>query len=133
MSAHPSLFHRFGLSRPGSLPGGRRHWFVAALVVGGLITAWGWHRLHTNEAALEQAVHQAAADRLEQQLADRLGKIDLILRGMAGLFDAQHLVERDEFDKYISGLRPADALPEVAGIALARRVELSAWRPSRRC
>lgn len=119
------MFHRFGLSRSGSLPGGRRHWFVAALVVGGLITAWGWHRLHTNEAALEQAVHQAAADRLEQQLADRLGKIDLILRGMAGLFDAQHLVERDEFDKYISGLRPADALPEVAGIALARRVEVT--------
>lgn len=129
MSAYPSLLHRFGLSRSGSLPGGRRHWFAAALVVGGLITAWGWHRLHTHEVELERAMHQAAADRLEQQLADRLGKIDLILRGMAGLFDAQHLVERDEFDKYISGLRPAEALPEVAGIALARRVEVTRVEP----
>jgi hypothetical protein len=43
-----------------------------------------------NEDELERAVQQAAADRLEQQLTDRLGKLDLILRGLAGLFDAQH-------------------------------------------
>jgi CHASE1-domain containing sensor protein len=34
------------------------------------------------------------------------------------------MVERGEFETYVSGLRPAEALPEVAGIALARRVEL---------
>lgn len=125
MSALSSLLRRFGFSQSGSLPGGRRHWFVGALLVGGLITVWGWHRLHAHEAELEQARHQAAADRLEQQLADRLGKIDFILRGVAGLFDAQHLVERREFETYISGLQPVEALPEVAGVALARRVEVA--------
>ncbi len=89
----------------------------------------GWYRLHSHEADLQQAVHRAAADRLEQQLADRLGKLDLIMRGLAGLFDAQHLVERREFETYVSGLRPIEALPEVAGIALARRVEVERAAP----
>lgn len=125
MSTRQSLSQRFDLSLSGSLPGGRRQWFAAVLVVGVLITTLSWHRLHEHEEELAQAVHQAAADRLEQQLADRLSKIDLILRGLAGLFDAQHMVERREFEAYIAGLRLAEAVPEVAGIGLARRVEVA--------
>lgn len=129
MSASIFRFRGSGLSRPGSLPGGRWQWFAAVLLAGTVITAMGWHRLHAHEDELERAVQRAAADRLEQQLTDRLGKLDLILRGLAGLFDAQHMVERGEFETYVSGLRPAEALPEVAGIALARRVELERLAP----
>ena len=129
MSTRQSLSQRFDLSLSGSLPGGRRQWFAAVLVVGVVITTLSWYRLHEHEDELAQAVHQAAADRLEQQLADRLSKIDLILRGLAGLFDAQHMVERREFEAYISGLRPAEAVPEVAGIGLARRGEVSRAEP----
>lgn len=124
MSTRKSFSRRFDLSLSGSLPGGRRQWFGAVLVVGVVITALSWYRLHEHEGQLAQAVHQAAADRMEQQLADRLSRIDLILRGLAGLFDAQHMVERREFEAYISGLKPAEAVPEVAGIGLARRVEV---------
>lgn len=125
MSApHPSL-HRFGLPGSGVLPGGWRHWFIAALVVGGVLTCLGWYRLHAHEMAFQHALHEAAADRLEHELTDRMGTVDFILRGVAGLFDAQRLVERREFEMYISGLRPIEALPELSGIGLIRRVEVA--------
>ncbi|MBN9696652.1 MAG: PAS domain S-box protein [Zoogloea sp.] len=127
MSQHP-FFSRFrlpgGRIRPGSLPGGRGHWFVTALVLGGLLTALGWHALYSHELEIREARNEAVADRLQHQFEERLGKVDFILRGVAGLFDAQHLVERREFEGYVAGLRPTEALPEVVGIGLARRVEV---------
>ncbi|NML24962.1 PAS domain S-box protein [Zoogloea dura] len=113
-----------GRIRSGRLPGGRGHWFVAALLLGGVLTGLGWQTLHSHELEIEQARNEAVADRLEHQLEERLGKVDFILRGVAGLFDAQHLVERREFEGYVAGLRPTEALPEVVGIGLARRVEV---------
>jgi CHASE1-domain containing sensor protein len=94
-----------------------------ALVMGLLATLTGWFFLRENERRLESAYHEAAADRLLQQVNERLGKVDLILRSVAGLFSAQNLVERREFENYVAGLRPIDALPEVVGIGFMRRVE----------
>ena len=94
-----------------------------ALVMGLLATLAGWFFLRENERRLESAYHEAAADRLLQQVNERLGKVDLILRSVAGLFSAQNLVERREFENYVAGLRPIDALPEVVGIGFMRRVE----------
>lgn len=98
-------------------------WFAVALVMGLLATLTGWFFLRENERRLESAYHEAAADRLLQQVNERLGKVDLILRSVAGLFSAQNLVERHEFENYVAGLRPIDALPEVVGIGFMRRVE----------
>ena len=91
--------------------------------MGLLATLAGWFFLREHERRLESAYHEAAADRLLQQVNERLGKVELILRGVAGLFSAQNLVERREFENYVAGLRPIDALPEVVGIGFMRRVE----------
>lgn len=101
------------------------HWFAIALGLGFLVTAWGWWHLRAHEAELDQVRHAAAADSLEHHLAERLGKVDFILRGVAGLFSAQNLVERREFETYVAGLKPTDALPEVLAIGLLRRVEVA--------
>lgn len=101
------------------------HWFAIALGLGFLVTAWGWWHLRAHEAELDQVRHAAAADSLEHHLAERLGKVDFILRGVAGLFGAQNLVERREFETYVAGLKPTDALPEVLAIGLLRRVEVA--------
>jgi len=100
-------------------------WFAIALGLGILVTAWAWWHLHAHEAELEQVRHEAAADSLEHHLSERLGKVDFILRGVAGLFSAQNLVERREFETYVAGLKPTEALPEVLAVGLLRRVEVA--------
>jgi CHASE1-domain containing sensor protein len=100
-------------------------WFAIALGVGVLVTAWAWWHLRAHEAELEQVRHEAAADSLEHHLSERLGKVDFILRGVAGLFSAQNLVERREFETYVAGLKPTEALPEVLAVGLLRRVEVA--------
>ncbi len=98
-------------------------WFVAAFALGMLITALVWTHLRDHERDLEKAHHAAAADRLVHQLNERLGKVDFILRGVAGLFSAQNLVEKREFETYVAGLKPTETLPEVVAIGLVRRVD----------
>ena len=98
-------------------------WFVAAFALGMLITALVWAHLRDHERDLEKAHHAAAADRLVHQLNERLGKVDFILRGVAGLFSAQNLVEKREFETYVAGLKPTETLPEVVAIGLVRRVD----------
>lgn len=99
-------------------------WFASTLAAGLVITALAWVYMRTHERELETAYHEAAADRLLHQLNERFGKVDFILRGVAGLFSAQNLVEQREYETYVSGLRPTEALPEVVGIGLARRIEM---------
>lgn len=125
MNPRPAIFQE---ARPASGLGGGvcavgTRWFAVALTLGLLATLAGWLSLRENESRLESAYHEAAADRLLQQVNERFGKVDLILRGVAGLFSAQNLVERREFEDYVAGLRPIDALPEVVGIGFLRRVE----------
>ena len=125
MNPRPAIFQE---ARPASGLGGGvcavgTRWFAVALTLGLLATLAGWLSLRENESRLESAYHEAAADRLLQQVNERFGKVDLILRGVAGLFRAQNLVERREFEDYVAGLRPIDALPEVVGIGFLRRVE----------
>ncbi len=102
-----------------------RRWLlpVSVFAVGALITTAFWHNLRVHEAAAEQARHDAVVERLAQQVEERLGKVDFILRGAAGLFGAQKLVERGEFETYVDSLHLHDELPEVVGVGLARRVE----------
>ena len=100
-------------------------WFFAALALGLIVTGLSWAHLRDHERDLEQAYHEAAADRLKYQLNERLGKVEFILRGVSGLFSARSLVERREYDSYVGGLKPTEALPEVVGIAFLRRVELA--------
>ena len=107
----------------GRRPGIERLWFFVALMLGILVTALGWAQLRDHERDLEQAYHDAAADRLTQQMSERLGKVDFILRGVAGLFGAQNLVERHEYETYVAGVKPTEALPEMVGIGYLRRVE----------
>ena len=125
MNLRPASFQdaRPGQRRTGSFCAIETHWFAVGLVMGLLATLAGWFFLRENERRLESAYHEAAADRLLQQVNERLGKVELILRGVAGLFSAQNLVERREFENYVAGLRPIDALPEVVGIGFMRRVE----------
>ncbi|WP_161493230.1 PAS domain-containing protein [Zoogloea sp. LCSB751] len=107
----------------GSLPGRERRWFGLVLGLGLLATGWGWSYLRDQDAELEQARHEAAVDRLEHQLKERFGKVDFILRGVTGMFSAQYIVERREFETYVAGLKPTESLPEVLGVGFARRVE----------
>lgn len=121
--ATPSSRFRAVLRHLRSLPRTERRWFGLVLGVGLLATGWGWSYLADQDAEFEQARHEAAADRLEHQLKERFGKVDFILRGVTGMFSAQNLVERREFETYVAGLKPTEALPEVLGIGFARRVE----------
>ncbi|MBS0348346.1 MAG: PAS domain-containing protein [Proteobacteria bacterium] len=123
--ATPSNRIRAVLRHLRSLPGTERRWFGLVLGLGLLLTGWGWSYLSNQDAELEQARHEAAADRLEHQLKERFGKVDFILRGVTGLFSAQYLVERREFETYVAGLKPTEALPEVLGLGFARRVEVA--------
>jgi len=107
----------------GRRPGIERLWFFAALTLGILVTALGWAQLRDHERDLEQAYHDAAADRLTQQISERLGKVDFILRGVAGLFGAHSLIERREYETYVAGVNPTEALPEMVGIGFLRRAE----------
>lgn len=100
-------------------------WFIAAFALGIIVTALVWAHLRDHERDLEAAYHAAAADRLVHQLNERLGKVDFILRGVAGLFSAQNLVEKREFETYVAGLKPTETLPEVVVIGLVRRVEFA--------
>lgn len=102
----------------------QQHWSVIALGLGLLVTAWGWWHLSRHEAELDRVRHVAAADSLVHELNERLSKVDFILHGVAGLFGAQNLVERREFETYVAGLKPAGVLPEVLAIGLIRRVEV---------
>ncbi len=124
MDPSTAPFSKIGaLRRSGRLPDVEGRWFFAALVLGILVTALGWSHLRDRERDLERAYHEAAADRLQHQLNERLGKVDFILRGVTGLFSVQAMVERREFESYVDGLKLPGALPEVIGIALLRRVE----------
>lgn len=116
---------RFVAWQHSRLPRVQGAWFAIALGLGILVTAWAWWHLHAHEAELEQVRHEAAADSLEHHLSERLGKVDFILRGVAGLFSAQNLVERREFETYVAGLKPTEALPEVLAVGLLRRVEVA--------
>lgn len=122
--ATPSSRFRAVLRHLHSLPRTERRWFGLVLGVGLLATGWGWSYLADQDAELEQARHEAAADRLEHQLKERFGKVDFILRGVTGMFSAQYLVERREFETYVAGLKPTEALPEVMGVGFARRIEV---------
>ena len=108
-----------------SLPGTERRWFGLVLGLGLIATGWGWSYLREQDAELEQARHEAAADRIEHQLKERFGKVDFILRGVTGMFSAQYLVERREFENYVAGLKPTEALPEVLGVGFARRIDVA--------
>ncbi len=98
-------------------------WFLVTFALGLIVTALVWAHLRDHERDLEKVRHAAAADRLLHQLNERLGKVDFILRGVAGLFSAQNLVEKREFETYVAGIKPTDALPEVVAISLVRRVD----------
>lgn len=122
---HLSPPHRaFAFWQDVSSPYVEWRWFASALATGLVITVLAWGYLRSHERDLEMAYHEAAADRLLHQLNERFGKVDFILRGVAGLFSAQNLVEQREYETYVSGLRPTEALPEVVGIGLARRIEV---------
>ena len=125
LSTAPHLKISRILRHPGGLPDFGGRWFVVALALGLLVTVMAWTHLRDRERDLEKAYHDAAADRLQHQLNERLGKADFVLRGIAGLFNAQSLVDRREFEAYIGGLKLVEALPEAVGIGLLRRVEPS--------
>lgn len=119
------LKNRRALRVRGNFPDVQGRWFFIAFALGVLLTAVAWAQLRNHERELEQARGEAAADRLQHQLAERFGKIDFILRGVAGLFSAQNIVEKREFEVYVAGLKPTEALPEVVAIGFARRVEVA--------
>lgn len=127
MNPSPVSLPRIRLAawRDSRLPHAQGAWFAIALVLGLLFTAWGWWYLRAHEAELDRVRHAAVADILVHELDERLGKVDFILRGVAGLFGAQSLVERREFESYVGSLKPADSLPEVLATGLIRRVELT--------
>ncbi len=113
------------LRSQGPSPFAEGRWFIAAFALGIFVTAMMWAHLRDHERDLEKAYHAAAADRLLHQLNERLGKVDFILRGVAGLFSAQNLVEKREYETYVAGLKPTEALPEVVGIGFVRRVDVA--------
>ena len=124
MDPSTAPFSKIGaLRRSGRLPDVEGRWFFAALVLGILVTALGWSHLRDRERDLERAYHEAAADRLQHQLNERLGKVDFILRGVTGLFSVQAMVERLSGGKlgyvHVRGMDD-DSFREVVAEALGR-------------
>jgi diguanylate cyclase (GGDEF)-like protein/PAS domain S-box-containing protein len=100
----------------------------AALFVLGLGLALSYAAWHfTNQWVVGDAARKFQHE--TEQAVDAVGRrfqdnINLLL-GLKGLFDASDQVDRDEFQRYLAGLKFSQRYPGIRWVAFARRVTLS--------
>ena len=95
-------------------------WLV---LVGGLLLTWGLGLgLRQREGAMERAEFNLRVNEVVSSLAQRVLANAQILRGVAGLFASTGEVSRDQFRRYVEGLRLAEFYPGIQGIGYAALV-----------
>ena len=93
------------------------------ILVGGLLLTWGLgSALRQREGAMERAEFDLRVNEVVSSLAQRVLANAQILRGVAGLFASTGEVSRDQFRRYVEGLRLAEFYPGIQGIGYAALV-----------
>ncbi|WP_295434923.1 CHASE domain-containing protein [uncultured Thiodictyon sp.] len=93
------------------------------ILVGGLLLTLGLgSALRQREGAMERAEFKLRVNEVVSSLAQRVLANAQILRGVAGLFASTGEVSRDQFRRYVEGLRLAEFYPGIQGIGYAALV-----------
>ena len=93
------------------------------ILVGGLALTWLLGaQMHERETLMVRTDFTLRADEVVNSLKQRMTAHAQILRGVASLFASSGEVTRDEFRRYVAGLRLADAYPGIQGIGYAALV-----------
>ena len=90
------------------------------ILVGGLaLTCLLVSQIHQHEIEMERSEFDLRVNELVSGLQNRMTANAQILRGVSGLFMSSHDITRDEFRRYVEGLRVPENYPGIQGIGYA--------------
>ncbi len=95
-------------------------WIV--LTVGLLLTLWLWNAARGELAQAEQEAFDARVSEVSEEIVNRMGVYEQVLRGGVGLFESSDSVTRTEWKAYVASLKLAEKYPGILGFGFSVRI-----------
>jgi CHASE1-domain containing sensor protein len=110
-NVHPPRLRLLGI-----LPG-------VILICSVLFVLFYWHDLQDKATQKQQIEFNLQYERLLQSIANQLKANEEVLRGVVGLFDANHDVKLIEFRAYVEALNLQELHPGILGVGFSKMIE----------
>ncbi len=92
-------------------------WIV--LTVGLLLTLWLWNAARGELAHAEQEAFDSRVSEVSEDIVERMGVYEQVLRGGVGLFESSDSVTRTEWKSYVASLKLDEKYPGIQGMVVS--------------